>query len=179
MKAYLTRGRWLSCSNSTVSKWNQWDLRTYEYAKSARERFLTHILDRISPRSSSKKPTVAHWIDTWMHLLAEYTQKLAPLLETDTVFQYSEILFWIFLHTSMYSPKRMFYWELVDTFYSFISSTYVRSPKFLSRYVPSVCVCTCVHAHTCACVKTTSHEQCSKERHTHRLIIHIKPCVGG
>ena len=156
MKAYLTCSTLLSCSNSTISKWNQWNLGTDEYVNIAHERFLTHILNRISPRSSSNKPTVARWIDTQMHLLGKYTQKLASLfLETATDFQYSQILFYAVLHTSMYCnilPKRMFCWEPFDTFYSFIFSTCVRLPKFLNRYVPSVCVCMCVNTRTQVCM---------------------------
>lgn len=177
MKAYLTNGRCLSCTNSTISKQSQWDIGTLKYVNSDHKRFFIYILYRMSPRSSLNKPPVAHWIDTWIHLLVEYRQKIASLfLEIATDFQYSEILFWIFLRTGMYSPKRMFYWEPVDTLSSFISSTCVKLPKFLSRYVPYMCAC--VHMHMCVCIKTTTCEQSSKKRLTNRLIIHIKPSVG-
>lgn len=152
MKAYVTHGRWLSCSNSTIGKLNQWDLGTYEDVNSAHERVLTHILDRIPPRSSPNNPTVAGWIDTWTHLLGKYTQKLASLsLEIATDF----------FNTLKYYSE--YFYTQACILISFQKECFTESPLMLSiplfllpmsgypSFWVGMCLCVCVHvcAHTC------------------------------
>lgn len=107
----------------------------------------------------------------WLHFLESLLHPKKWL----QIFQFSEILFQMSLHTGVYFnivPKQMFTESL--WFFIFLHFFHLcQVTKFSSSCVSSWCACVRV------CVTTTNREECIKKRHTNGLIIHQNLCVGG